>query len=145
MVTAAVLQNVTGAGVVWVHVSLASSQPSTVQPSLSLHGFGGCVQAPVAGVQTSDVQNRPSLQSTGVPGWHTVATQVSTPLHRFPSAQSASTAQVSVIVSKTAPPTWTAPPGDAVPMTATSAVAPVVVFTVRKSAKLAVVTLIVNM
>src|SRR5262245_2112233 len=44
---------------------------------------------PVAGTQESVVQTFPSSQFRAVPGWHTPAAQVSEPLQRLPSMQSA--------------------------------------------------------
>jgi hypothetical protein len=63
-----------------------------VQASPSLQGFVlNAKTHPVAGLQESVVQPFPSLQVSAVPGWHTVATHVSMPLHRLLSVQSAST------------------------------------------------------
>src|SRR5262245_32163802 len=89
----------------WTHWSSCAQPPpsehvSTVQVTPSSHGFGGCVQAPVAGVQTSVVQTRPSSQLIGVPFWHTLETHVSTPLQRSPSEQSAATLQLVTFPSR---------------------------------------------
>jgi hypothetical protein len=65
-----------------------------VQASPSVQGWELLVLAqPVLGLQVSVVQALPSLQSSAVPGWHTVATHVSMPLHRLLSLQSPSLPQ----------------------------------------------------
>jgi hypothetical protein len=80
------------AGVFW---QLPLVQVSTVHGSLSLQsastlhsqpGIGVCVQ-PVAGSHPSLVQALLSLQSSGVPGVHTPAWQISVPLQRSASGQ----------------------------------------------------------
>ena len=48
---------------------------------------------PLAGSQLSVVQTLESSQSRGVPGWQKLETQVSVPLHRLASSQSASMVQ----------------------------------------------------
>src|SRR5262245_4455037 len=93
----AVLQNSTGVTAVWVHVSPASLQESTVQPMPSVQVFVACVQMPVAVTHVSIVQNRLSSQFTGVPATQAPAWQVSTPLQRLPSAQSPSTVQLAIV------------------------------------------------
>src|SRR6185369_15340650 len=80
----------------WTQTSLVSSHTSVVQGLPSVHVFATWVQTPVAGVQPSVVQNRLSSQLTAVPGTHEPVWQVSTPLQRLPSAQSASTVQVAI-------------------------------------------------
>ena len=63
-----------------------------VQALLSLQGFVLFEKThPLAGLHESVVQRFESLQVSAVPGWHTVATQVSIPLQRLLSVQSAST------------------------------------------------------
>jgi hypothetical protein len=63
-----------------------------VQASPSLHGFVLFVTThPLAGLHESVVQPFPSLHTSAVPAWQTVATQVSIPLQTLLSVQSAST------------------------------------------------------
>ena len=79
------------------HTPPAQASP-VVQALLSLQGFVLFEKThPLAGLHESVVHPFPSLQTNVVPGWHTVATHVSRPLHRLPSSHCAFVVQPPIV------------------------------------------------
>ena len=72
--------------------------PSQTLPSGQATPFdsGEKLQAPVSGLQRSEVQTLPSLQLEAVPGWQTPAKHRSVPLHRSLSRQAEPSAAFSL-------------------------------------------------